>query len=142
MYDPMRRNRIDQRTSAETAISNAMSAVEEAGAHPLLTDAVVLLGQARDKVADFVDEVPRVDPEHMQKDKQDQVQIELASMAASEPILKFFAYGHLPQPLQDISSPFANVALLLMVKLGRSAERAVALRKLLEGKDAAVRAAL
>jgi hypothetical protein len=36
-----------------------MLAVEIVGAHPLLTDAVVLLGQAREKVADYVDcEVP------------------------------------------------------------------------------------
>jgi hypothetical protein len=33
----------------------AKSAVESAGCHVLLTDAVILLGQAQDKVADFVD---------------------------------------------------------------------------------------
>lgn len=32
-----------------------MQLVEEAGCHVLLTDAVVLLSQAREKVADFVD---------------------------------------------------------------------------------------
>jgi hypothetical protein len=46
-------------TPAERAITDAMLAVEIVGAHPLLTDAVVLLGQAREKVADYVDcEVP------------------------------------------------------------------------------------
>lgn len=50
-----RRNRLDLYTPAETAIWSAMKAVEEAGAHPLLTDAVMLLQQARDKVADYVD---------------------------------------------------------------------------------------
>lgn len=50
-----RRVRHDLHTPAERAITAAMEAVEEAGAHPLLTDAVILLGQARDKVADFVD---------------------------------------------------------------------------------------
>jgi uncharacterized protein with PIN domain len=50
-----RRNRIDQYTPAETAIRAAKLAVEASGCHILLTDAVVLLGQAQDKVADFVD---------------------------------------------------------------------------------------
>lgn len=50
-----RRNRLDKNTPAELAIRNAMLEVEKAGAHPLLTDAVILLGQAKDKVADFVD---------------------------------------------------------------------------------------
>lgn len=53
-----RRIRLDHCTPAELAIVAAVKAVEEAGAHPLLTDAVVLLGQARDKVADFVDLEP------------------------------------------------------------------------------------
>ena len=50
-----RRNRIDLYTPAERAIYDAMGVVEQAGAHPLLTEAVILLGQAKDKVADFVD---------------------------------------------------------------------------------------
>jgi hypothetical protein len=40
---------------AERAIHDAVQAVERAGAHPLLTDAVVLLGLAKEKVADFVE---------------------------------------------------------------------------------------
>jgi hypothetical protein len=51
-----RRIRLDQLTPAEMAIAEAVAAVERAGAHPLLTDAVVLLGQARAKVADFIDQ--------------------------------------------------------------------------------------
>src|SRR5690349_2059222 len=54
-----RRIDIQRLTPAETAIRNAMIAVEEVGADPLLTDAVILLQQARDKVADYVDQVPR-----------------------------------------------------------------------------------
>jgi hypothetical protein len=50
-----RRCRIDLYTPAEAAIRNAVNAVEEVGAHPLLTDAVVLLSQAKDRVADFVE---------------------------------------------------------------------------------------
>lgn len=56
--DIPRRVRIDQMTPAESAIRQATLVVEEAGAHPHLTDAVVLLSQAREKVADFVDNVP------------------------------------------------------------------------------------
>lgn len=58
-----------------------------------------------------------------------------------EPILKFFRWDHLPAPLQIVSAPFENLAGHIMT-LPRSAERTVALRKLLESKDAAVRAAL
>jgi hypothetical protein len=50
-----RRCIIDQDTQAETAIRTAIAAVEESGAHPLLTEAVILLGQAKDKVSDFVE---------------------------------------------------------------------------------------
>lgn len=66
---------------------------------------------------------------------------ELRAFADQEPIMKFFVFGHLPLKLQDVSKSFATLAKQMM-ELPRSAERAVALRKLLESKDAAVRAAL
>lgn len=50
-----RRNRIDLATPVENAVRQARAAVEGAGAHPLLTDASVLIGQALEKVADFVE---------------------------------------------------------------------------------------
>jgi hypothetical protein len=53
-----RRCRVDLSTPAETAIRAAIEAVERAGAHPFLTDAVTLLGDAKDKVADFVELTP------------------------------------------------------------------------------------
>lgn len=59
-----------------------------------------------------------------------------------EPILKFFAFEHLPPKLKPVSMAFCELAHKLVAELPRSAERTVALRKLLEGKDAAVRAAL
>lgn len=59
-----------------------------------------------------------------------------------EPILQFFAFGHLPPHLQDVSRGFAHAAFGIVAALPRNAERSVALRKLLEAKDAAVRAAL
>ena len=59
-----------------------------------------------------------------------------------EPILKFFAFEHLPEHLQSISKNFSMLAHDIIHTLPRNAERSVALRKLLEAKDAAVRAAL
>jgi hypothetical protein len=58
------------------------------------------------------------------------------------PILKFFAYEHLPERLQKVSKQFHTVAHILEDSLAPGAEKSVALRKLLESKDAAVRAAL
>lgn len=64
-------------------------------------------------------------------------------MIGDPPILRYFDYGHLPPRLQDVSAPFQTVAKgLANMPTGDPAERAVALRKLLESKDAAVRAAL
>lgn len=59
-----------------------------------------------------------------------------------EPILKYFAYKHLPEKLQGTSQRFMGLALHIVADIPRSAERTVALRKLLESKDAAVRARL
>jgi len=53
--DIPRRSRIDRMVPAERAIRDAKLAVEALGADVRLTDAVVLLGQAQDNVADFVD---------------------------------------------------------------------------------------
>ena len=56
-------------------------------------------------------------------------------------IIKFFAWEHLPPKLQDVSKPFGELAHIIE-QLPEGAERSVALRKLLESKDAAVRSAL
>ena len=53
--EPPRRIRMDLWTRAERAIYDAIQAVEEAGADQRLTDAVILLGRAKDRVADYVD---------------------------------------------------------------------------------------
>jgi hypothetical protein len=50
-----RRCKVDEMIPAELAIREATLAVEALGAHPLLTKAVILLGEAREAVADFVD---------------------------------------------------------------------------------------
>jgi hypothetical protein len=52
-----RRDYVDLWTPAEKAIYDAMQYVELAGSSPELTEAVVLLGKARDKVSDHVDGV-------------------------------------------------------------------------------------
>lgn len=57
-----------------------------------------------------------------------------------EHISQFFAYGHLPAHLQAVSKPFGDLATQIVETLPRNPERTVALRKLLEAKDAAVRA--
>lgn len=60
----------------------------------------------------------------------------------TEPILQFFAHEHLPEHLAAVSKPFGDLARFIVDNLPRNPERTVALRKLLEAKDAAVRAAL
>lgn len=62
-----------------------------------------------------------------------------------EHIMQFFGYDHLPAHLQAVSRPFCELAKSLTDPDGglpRNPERTVALRKLLESKDAAVRAFL
>lgn len=56
--DIPRRIDVTRYTPAEVAIRAAMAAVEAAGCDPRLTDALCLLAQAKDRVADFVDGVP------------------------------------------------------------------------------------
>jgi len=60
----------------------------------------------------------------------------------NEEMLKWFEYGHLPTDLQTASAPFGELAINICSTITPSAERTVALRKLLESKDAAVRAYL
>lgn len=59
---------------------------------------------------------------------------------ALDPVLRYFHYSHLPATLQEASKPFCDLAGHIVRTLPRNAERTVALRKLLEAKDAAVRA--
>lgn len=72
--------------------------------------------------------------------------------ATTEHVMQFFAYEHLPPHLQAVSKPFCDLARIIVADgempagtavefpLPRNPERTVALRKLLEAKDAAVRA--
>lgn len=60
----------------------------------------------------------------------------------SDQMLKWFEYGHLSSELQAVSSEFYELAIFVCSTIENGPERTVALRKLLEAKDAAVRAAL
>ncbi len=69
--------------------------------------------------------------------------VNTTTLAAAQPpehIMQFFAYAHLPPHLQAVSAPFGELAVRLVESLPRNPERTAALRKLLEAKDAAVRA--
>ena len=58
-------------------------------------------------------------------------------MDTNEPLLQFFT---VEQPHADVSGGFCNLAHEIVAFLPRNPERTVALRKLLEAKDAALRA--
>lgn len=55
---------------------------------------------------------------------------------------KWFSFEHLPERLQVVSRPFHDLAVRVTQMCDSGPERTVALRKLLEAKDAAVRAGL
>ena len=57
-------------------------------------------------------------------------------------ILRYFSYQHLPAELADVSRRFHDLAHDLVAELPDGPELTVTLRKLLESKDAAVRARL
>ena len=54
-------------------------------------------------------------------------------------IMQFFSYAHLPEKLQQVSKPFGDLANQIATDLPKNEESDMALRKLLEAKDAAVR---
>ena len=60
----------------------------------------------------------------------------------SNPIMKHFAYAHLPDHLQAISRPFGELAQQMNDTLPHDPEKSAPLRKLLEAKDCMVRAKL
>jgi hypothetical protein len=54
--------------------------------------------------------------------------------------IQFFTYEHLPPQLQKVSKPIAELAHLMEEMLPDGPEKSVGMRKLLEAKDAFVRA--
>jgi hypothetical protein len=59
-------------------------------------------------------------------------------LEVQDKMMKFFKYEHLPPHLQEMSKLFCDLAIRLLDE-PQTAERTVALRKLLESKDCAVR---
>lgn len=57
-------------------------------------------------------------------------------------LIQFFEYKHLPDKLQFVSKPFCQLAKEMDYSLPQNAEKTMALRKLLESKDCAVRAVI
>ncbi|MFG1205574.1 hypothetical protein [Xanthobacter flavus] len=60
----------------------------------------------------------------------------------ASPIMKYFAYEHLPANLQEVSKPIGDLARQMDEALPDGAEKSAGLRKLLEAKDCLVRAKL
>jgi len=58
------------------------------------------------------------------------------------PILKYFAFEHLREYLQEVCKPIAELARQMDDALPHSAEKTAGLRKLLEAKDCLLRAKL
>lgn len=71
-----------------------------------------------------------------------QAQKHADSLKSRDRMLQFFAYAHLPEHLKEASRPFCVLAERIVETLPSNPERTVALRKLLEAKDCAVRALL
>jgi hypothetical protein len=61
---------------------------------------------------------------------------------ATVAVAKHFAFDHLPEHLQAVSREFHDLVVKLLATLPDSTELTVSLRKLLEAKDSAVRAAV
>lgn len=58
------------------------------------------------------------------------------------PIMKHFAYEHLPEHLRTVSQPICNLARTMDETLPDGPEKSAGLRKLLEAKDCLMRAKL
>lgn len=68
------------------------------------------------------------------------VSVQQGSIVNTERMLKWFEHSHLPPHLQEVSRQFHVLAVWLEDHIYVGPERTVAFRKLLEAKDAAVRA--
>lgn len=66
----------------------------------------------------------------------------MAQHPATVSLLRYFAWEHLPPHLQAVSRPFGELAERMAADLPAGPEVTAGLRKLLEAKDCAVRAAL
>lgn len=60
----------------------------------------------------------------------------------TNPIMRWFAFAHLPKPLQRVSAPLGELAAQMDTLLPEGREKTAGMRKLLEAKDCFVRAAI
>jgi len=60
----------------------------------------------------------------------------------ANPIMKYFAFAHLPKHLQAASKHFCDIAMQMDVSIPEGPEKEAGMRKLLEAKDCMVRASL
>ena len=90
----------------------------------------------------LLEQVEKWTREHQGCPMEPKVEDNKPQQAAPDHIMQFFAHEHLPPKLRAVSEPFSALAHLVVSTLPRNPERTVALRKLLEAKDAAVRASL
>jgi hypothetical protein len=66
-----------------------------------------------------------------------------SKQAEGNPIMQYFAFGHLPRgPMQDMSRACCGLAVLVDTNVKAGAEKSAGLRKLLEAKDCFVRAVM
>ena len=72
--------------------------------------------------------------------KKDDAELLERMNACSEPLLRFFWLSGLPEYIRHVLRPWSELALETCETIPRNAERTVALRKLLEGRDAVARA--
>jgi len=112
----------------------------------------VLLKELLDEAPDYLrglDNITAIEEERVQwADMPDRRAVARAWLKAHQdgafeldhPLLKYFTYEHLPDHLQEVSRPFCRLAHQIARQDGDETEQRVALRKLLEAKDAAVRA--
>lgn len=71
-----------------------------------------------------------------------ELQNELDTFTAAEPLLQLFRFAHLPEQLRPRSRPFAELALNIVWNTPGNPERSTALRRLREAKDCNVTAHL
>lgn len=64
------------------------------------------------------------------------------SYSTEKHMMQYFEYKHLPENLQEVSKPFGELAKKIFEQPWHNPETEACLRKLLEAKDCAVRAAL
>lgn len=79
----------------------------------------------------------------MSEQKQQQNRLILPSdFGTGERMMKWLSYEHLPPEVQEIVQTYHNVGMFICHTIPAGPERTVALRKLVESKDCAVRASI